>query len=182
MQFSKPVEENAMREVSLLPSRRTMIFFLLLTAAFLLVACRSNRLQPATLALMDEAEAAWMAAPTASYRITVEIDRPGDRRRSTVTVVDHEISEGTVSYWDFEAKRWQPAYALNDEQSFPFSVPGLFDMVRGALEESGRESIYVMMEGEPPFPQKILFGPVVVDGVPFDQTKSTVTVREFERQ
>ena len=153
-----------------------------LSVLFLAAGCRSEAFEPATMSLIDEAEAAWLAAPTASYRMTVEIDRPDDRRRSMVTVVEHEIVEGVVSYWDFQAREWQEPYALNQEQSFPFSVPGLFDMVRGALEESGRESIQVKMAGDPPFPQKILFGPVIVDGEPFEPTRATVTVHQFDSQ
>ena len=73
-------------------------------------------------------------------------------------------------------------YTLNKEQSFPFSVPGHFDMVRGVLDESGRNSIHVMLAVEPPFPQWIIFGPVVIDGEPFDQIKATVTIHQFDRQ
>ena len=163
-------------------SRSQSIAVLLLSLSLLLASCSFNVLQPATLAVIDDAEAAWLAAPTANYRMTVEIDRPDDLRRSMITVVDHEIVEGVVSYWDDDARKWQEPMALNQEQSFPFSVPGLFEMVRGALEESGREEIRVLMAGEPPFPQKIVLGPVLVDGEPFDQTKATVTVNRFDPQ
>ena len=166
----------------ILCKRRLLSSLLMFGLSLLLAGCPFSKLEPATLSLIDEAEAAWLASPTDSYRMTVEIDRPGDRRRSTVTVTDHEITDGIVSYWDFEVKQWQEPYALNQEQSFPFTVPGLFDMIRGALKESGRESIRVMMAGEPPFPQKILLGPVIVDGEPFDQTEATVTVQHFDRQ
>ena len=160
--------------------QRLTIFLLLMVAGSLLAGCLFNALEPAAPAQIDDAERDWLASPTASYRMTVEIDRPGDRRRSMVTVVDHEIVDGVVSYWDFEAQKWQEPYALNEEQSFPFSVPGLFEMVRGALEESGREEIQVLMAGEPPFPQKIFFGPVIVDGEPLQETRATVTVHQFD--
>ena len=96
-----------------------------------------------------------------------------------VTVADGEIVDALVSYWDFDSRSWQEPYALNDEQAFPFTVPGLFEMVRGALEESGRDDIRVDLQGAPPFPQKIIFGPISIDGEPFDQTRATVTVRSF---
>ena len=166
----------------ILSKGRLISLVLLCSVSLLSAGCFFDKLEPATLSLIDDAEAVWLASPAPSYRMTVEIDRPGDRRRSIVTVVDHEIVEGVVSYWDFEDSKWQEPYALNEEQSFPFSVPGLFDMVRGALEESGRQSIHVMMAGEPPFPQRIILGPVVVDGEPFDQTKATVTIHQFDRQ
>ncbi len=163
----------------LLSRRRLLAVLPLLGVALLLTACLLGSLQPASMTLIDDAEANWLAAPTANYQMTVEIDRPGDRRRSLVTVVDHEIVEGTVSYYDFRARQWRTPYALNQEQAFPFTIPGLFDMIRGALEQSGREEIRVQMAGEPPFPRKIVFGPVIVDGEAFDQTRATVTVRRF---
>ena len=155
---------------------------LIFSVSLFAAGCLFDGMAPATPALLDEAEAAWLASPTASYRMMVEIDRPGDRRRSIVTVVDHEIIEGVVSYWDFEDRQWREPYALNEEQSFPFTVPGLFDIVQGALEESGRERIQVKMAGEPPFPQKIILGPVIMDGESVEQTKATVIVHQFDPQ
>lgn len=152
-----------------------LVTLLLLTVA----GCRAGRLPQATLEMMDAGEAAWLAAPVADYRMTVEVERPDDRRRTMVTVVDGKIVDGVVSYWDGSGRGWGEPYALNEEQAFPFTPPGLFDMVRGALEESGREDIRVLMEGEPPFPRKILMGPIRVEGQPFDRTRATVTVRSF---
>lgn len=169
-------------ERSILFRRQLLAVLVLFAVALLFAGCRYNILQPATLEVIDYAEAAWLAAPTASYRITVEIERPGERRRSTVTVEDHRIIEGVVSYWDFEARQWQESYALNEEQSFPFTVPGLFDMIRGELEMSGREDVRMLMVGEPPFPHKINFGPIIVDGEPFPATKAVVTIQQFAPQ
>lgn len=136
-------------------------------------------LQNASMQLIDETEARWQQQPTQDYEISVEINRPGDRRRSTVIVAAGEIVRGEVSYWNSERRQWDEPYALNEDQSFPFTVPGLFEMVRGALKNSGRSSIRLRMAGEPPFPYRIVFGPVMMDGEAVSGTESEVTVETF---
>ena len=153
-----------------------------LFSMFLLAGCSFNQLQPATLSLIADAEATWQASPTANYRITVEVDRPNERRRTIVTVVDGEAIEGFVAYYDFDTRQWLAPMDLNEEQMFAFTVLGLFDMVRGALEGCERDGIHLQMAGEPPFPQKIILGPVIMDGELVEETKSTIAVRQFDRQ
>ena len=148
-------------------------------ALLTIAGCNFGPAPQATVDMMDDGEAAWLAAPVPNYRMTVEVDRPDDRRRTMVTVVDGEIVDGVVSYWDAGRRSWEEPYPLNEEQAFPFTPPGLFEMVRGALEESGRDDIRVVMKGEPPFPHKIIMGPIRVDGELFDRTRATVTVRSF---
>jgi hypothetical protein len=154
----------------------------LLLASLVLAGCSFNRPAAATPSLIAEAEAGWQASPTADYRITVEVERPDEARRLVVTVVDHEIAQGLISYYDFETRRWLPPQELNQEQAFAFTVPGLFDMVRGALAGCERDDIRVQMAGEPPFPQKIVLGPVIMDGEKIEATRSTVTVRQFDER
>ena len=145
---------------------------------FFLVGC--SQAAPATTRMIDEAEARWQADPVPSYHIVVDVDRPDDRRRTELTVREGEIVEATVSYWDFREKRWQEPHPLNQEQASPFTVPGLFEMVRGELRSSGRADIRVVMDGEPAFPHRIVLGPVWQGRRPVEGTEATVTVREFE--
>jgi hypothetical protein len=130
--------------------------------------------------MMDNAEALWQANPVPSYHIIVDVDRPDDRRRNDLTVRQGEIVEATVSYWDFQKKRWEEPYDLNQEQAFPFTVPGLFEMVRGELRGSNRADIRVVMDSAPAFPHRIILGPVWQDLRPVSGTEATVTVRKFE--
>jgi len=143
-------------------------------------ACGS-RLVPASVRMMDEAEARWQANPVLNYRIVVDVERPDDRRRNELTVRQGEVTRAVVMYWDPRQKRWGEPYELNPEQAFPFTVPGLFDMVRGELRGSNRADIRVAMDGDPPFPQRIVLGPVWEDLRPVPGTEATVIVREFER-
>ncbi len=157
--------------------------FLLAGLLILLVGCSQS--VPASMCMMDDAEARWQTDPVPSYHIVVDVDRLDDRRRTELIVRQGEIVEATVKYWDFGKKRWQEPYDLNYEQAFPFTVPGLFDMVRGELRGSGRADVRVVMEGEPAFPHRIVLGPVwgwcpTYDLRPVDGTEATVTVREFE--
>ena len=160
-------------------NRIGLLVMLLTMMSIALTSCLPGGPAQATMEDLDAAEALWLETPATDYMITVEVDRPDDRRRTMVVVADGEIVEGIVAYWDPGTRKWQDALPLSDEQSFPFTVPGLFDMVRGALEGSGREDIRVSMDGEPPFPREIIFGPVIVDGEPFSTTEATITVRHF---
>ena len=137
-------------------------------------------MERASIAMMDEAEANWQAQPALDYEITVEVDRPDDRRRTTVVVAGGAIVQGTVTYWDPNNRRWQEPYELNEEQAFPFTVPGLFEMVRGEIRGSGRADIRVKMGGDPPFPRRIVLGPVFMDGRPVSGTEATVVVTSYE--
>ncbi|MFQ5814430.1 MAG: hypothetical protein ACE5I2_14730 [Anaerolineae bacterium] len=152
----------------------------LLITGLLIVLVGCSQPVPASMRMMDDAEARWQADPVPSYHIVVDVDRPDDRRRTELTVRQSEIVEATVSYWDFRKKRWQEPYELNQEQAFPFTAPGLFDMVRGELRGSNRADIRVVMDGEPAFPHHIVLGPVWQDLRPVSGTEATVTVRKFE--
>lgn len=159
--------------------QRRLSVGLLLVGAIFLGGCALLSPPQATVQMMDEAQARWQASPLQDYEITVEVDRPNDRRRTTVTVANGEIVEAMVSYWDSEQNAWLSPYALNQEQAYPFTVPGLFDMVRDQLKNSGRDEIRVEMGGDPPFPQRILLGPVVMEGESLADTAATVTVQQF---
>lgn len=135
----------------------------------------------ASVGMMDQAEARWQANSIPAYHIVVDVERPDDRRRSELTVRDSEIIEATVRWWDFERERWGESSDLNHEQAFPFTVPGLYDMVRGAIRDSGRVDVRVVMAGEPAFPYRIVMGPVWQDERPVPDTEAEVIVREFER-
>ncbi len=153
-----------------------------LLGAFLLAlflgAC-GGRYDTATIAAMDAAQARWEANPVLNYTIVVDVDRPGEKRRNTVVVQDGEIAYGEVKYWDEAAEQWKDPFVLSQEQAYPFTVPGLFDMVRGEIRNSGRRDIQVGMDGEPPFPYRIRLGPVYLDGKPFEGTEAVVQVVEF---
>ncbi len=162
-------------------SRKLAYVLVLLSIVLLALAgCLRGGSPQATLEEIDEAEAAWLASPSLDYMMTVEVDRPDDKRRNMVVVADGEIVEAIVSYWDSDTRKWQDAQPLGEEQAYPFTVPGLFEMVRGSLEDSGRDDIRMKMEGEPPFPREIVFGPVIVDGEPFSMTEATITVKHFQ--
>ena len=159
-------------------SRLWIVVLLGIIITALLGSCSSG-LQKASVEMMDKAEARWQQQPALDYEIMVEVNRPGDRRRSTVIVQRGQIVRGDVSYWNAKTNRWDEPSALNQEQSFPFTVPGLFDMVRGELENSGRADIRVKQEGEPPFPRRIVLGPVMLDGQAMSGTEAVVTVERY---
>lgn len=156
-------------------TRRTA--WLLSLTLLLLAAC--GRYEPATIAAMDTAQARWQANPVPSYTIVVDVDRPGEKRRNTVVVENGQIVYGEVKYWDEAADRWGEPIPLDPEQAYPFTVPGLFDMVREQIRESGRQDIQVAMDGDPPFPHTLRLGPVFLDGRPFEGTEAVVQVVEF---
>jgi len=158
---------------------RTVMFLLFLSG--LLTGCYIG-LEQASFQMIDAAEADWQANPVPSYNITVEVDRPGDdRRRNEISVRQGQVTRAVVRDWKPDEKRWREPYPLNEEQAFPFTVPGLFDMVRDELRHSGRADIRVEMEKSPAsFLRRLVLGPVWQDGQPVTGTEATVTVRKFE--
>lgn len=161
--------------------RLLWIGILLGMLGLVLFAAGCTALMPqASFEMMNEAEAKWEADPVSSYRIVVDVERPTDRRRTEVTVRQDAIIRAEVKYWNEQTKTWDEPADLNQEQAYPFTVPGLFDMVRGELASSGRADVRVLMDGSPAFPHRLVLGPVWMDGKPVSGTEATVTVRTFE--
>ncbi len=150
-----------------------------LLLAGLATACNSQ-LKPATIAMMDEAEARWQENPVLSYRIVVDVERPDDRRRNELIVEQGQVTRALIRYWDPERQRWGRPMELTIEQAQWFTVPGLFNTVREELRNSGRKRIRVAIEGDPAFPRRIELGPVMEGKKPAPYTKATVIVRVFE--
>jgi len=155
-----------------------LFLLVLVVAGFWLT--RDMRLDRADINMLNEAQTIWYAQPISSYRLVVDVSRPGELRRNAVTVRNGEVIEATVKYRNQNTFFWDATYPLNAEQSYPFTIPGLYDMLRGALNSSNRAEIRVDMRGYPPFPHRIVFGPVWEGGTVFRGTESKVIVREFE--
>ncbi len=156
-------------------------WILLLLAAALLstAACRSG-LERATVAKVDQMEQAWRASPVLSYRIVVDVDRPDDRRRNELLVEDGAVIQATVKYWDPQRKTWDEPFPLNQEQAEPFTVPGLFEMVREQILLPERAQVQVKWRESPPMPELIVLGPVSMNGQPVPGTEATVFLESFE--
>lgn len=151
----------------------------MLSLVVFVVGCTALMPQ-ASFEMMNDAEAQWDTAPIISYRIVVDVDRPSDRRRTEVAVRQNAIVHANVQYWNDTTRAWDEPADVNQEQAYPFTVPGLFDMVRGELASSGRADVRVSMDGSPAFPHRLVLGPVWMDGKPVSGTEATVTVRTFE--
>lgn len=160
-------------------SRRIILLVLGLFLLTLLAGCEL-RLRGISLAELDAAEAAWQANPLPDYHIIVDVKRPDELRRNELTVRKGEVTEAVMMLWDGRDRSWREPLQLDASQSFPYTVPGLFDTVRGALEHSGRTVIRVDMQGDPLFPWRIQFGPVWEGGQMVRGTESELQVRIFE--
>jgi hypothetical protein len=145
----------------------------------LLAGCATN-LQPASLQMIDEAEVQWQQAPILNYHIIVEVDRLDERRQNDLTVSQGQVIHAVVAYWDTNSNTWNRSTDLNQQQAFPYTVPGLFDTVRGELKNGSRTDIQVALGGDPPFPQQIDLGEVQDAGQAVSGTAATVTVKKFE--
>ncbi|MCO6453509.1 MAG: hypothetical protein J5I90_22195 [Caldilineales bacterium] len=160
--------------------RLTWAGFTLLVLIAVLSGCEP-KLRGVTTSDMDRAETAWEANPVRNYRIVVEVIRPDELRRNELTVEDGQVTSAIMLLWDRGKQEWREPFLLDETQAFPYTPPGLFEMVRGAIEHSGRTMIRVEMRGDPPFPQHIQFGPVWEDMQMVRGTESEVKVRSFER-
>ncbi len=157
-----------------------IIALLVVLVTVAVVYARDARLDQATIKMINDAQAVWYLEPVLNYHIVVDVNRPDEKRRNDITVQNGVITSATVKYWDSGRLRWEEPYDLNEDQAFPFTIPGLYDMLRGALNNSNRPDIQVDMRGDPPFPHRIVLGPVWQDGVPVWGTETEVIVREFE--
>ncbi|MCP4165576.1 MAG: hypothetical protein GY759_06745 [Chloroflexi bacterium] len=132
------------------------------------------------MAELERMEAAWNAHPILDYHIVVDVKRPDELRRYDITVQKGEVTDATMLMWNAYEQTWREPYSLDETQSFPFTVTGLFDTVRGALLHSGRTDIRVNMGENPAFPRHIIMGPVWDAGQMVRGTENEIIVREFE--
>lgn len=145
----------------------------------LLLACGPGPVT-VTVQQLDAKRARWIAMPVRSYHIVVDVERPGDRRRNTITVVESTLNESSVAYWNEKERGWGSPQELTIEQATPFTVPGLFDLIRQELLEGHRSDCRVAFVGDPPVPGRILLGPVMQPGGPVPGSEATIIVRGFE--
>jgi hypothetical protein len=139
----------------------------------------SSRLQPASLGLINDCEDRWRAHPIVSYHIVVDVDAPGERRRNEITVQQGKISRAVMRYWNRSAGKWEAPTGLGKEQALPFTVPGLFDIIRGEVMRGSRTDIRVEISQHPSYPRCIVLGREVRDGRPLSGTQTTLTVASF---
>ena len=151
-----------------------------LTLLLLGVAGCGLALEPASMARVEEAETQWDTAPILDYGITVDVDRPGERRRTEVKVRDGRIVSASVSYWDPGEDRWSRPTSLRDEQAMPFTPLGLLDMVRREISPKIRRDVRISLKGSPPFPHRILMGGLLREEGAVPNSEATITVRRFE--
>ncbi|NUM44187.1 MAG: hypothetical protein HUU38_05725 [Anaerolineales bacterium] len=156
----------------------------LLIISFLLAltACATQpeeRYPDASIPTLTAAEADWYAAGITYYRIVTEIHFADERRLHTVTVKDQIILEKMVAYWDADLENWGEPKPMTEEEAYWYTVPGLFETVRGALLKECRAFTRNELSGTPIFPRVIILGPAQLDGETIDDTVSWVEVREF---
>lgn len=139
-----------------------------------------QRLVQATFRLLNDSQTAWYSNPVTNYRIVVDVIRPDEVRRNEIVVKNSEIVSATVKYRKTGGLGWQSPYNLNEGQAHPFTVLGLYDMVRVPLRNNARQDIRIDMQGTPPFPHVIVFEPLWDGGERLVETGARVIVRVFE--
>ncbi len=148
-------------------------------ASVLVYNNREKRYPKATISTLNEVEGNWYLANVQSYYLVVEITFSEERRLHKVTVVDNQIAEASLAYWDRESRDWGTPIPIGPEEAAWYTVPGLFDTIRGALQNGSRDYVRADLRGDPPLPYTIVLGPTVIDGQLMDDTVTWVTVREF---
>ncbi len=153
-----------------------------LVAAFALVTGAGCGARPGAVSIeqVDSWENDWRVRPAAAYRIEVEVERPGDRRLSRVTVRGGGIETAEVTYWDAARGAWGATAPLDEAQARPFTVEGLYRTLRAEMEAGGRSETRIAVEGDPPVPRRILLGPRLRDGRPVPGSEAALIVRHFE--
>ena len=133
-----------------------------------------------TVQSLDAKRALWEAKPVRSYHIIVDVERPSDRRRNEITIIDDAIIRSSVAYWNEALQDWGPPRELTAGQAAPFTVPGIFALIRQELLEGHRSDCRVAFVGYPPVPERILLGPVMRPEGPLPGTEARIIVSGFE--
>lgn len=159
---------------------RSRAALILPAGCLLAVAACGLALEPATIERVRDAEARWDEAPVLDYGITVDVDRPGERRRTVLDVRGGRIVSASVSYWDPDEGRWSAPTPLRPEQALPFTPPGLLDMVRREIHLQSRSDLRIDLKGSPPFPHRILMGRLKRGDRLVPNSEAMISVRRFE--
>lgn len=173
-------KERGEIHVRLILGRRGMAVIISLAAMLVLLSGCDARLKGTSVAEMDEMEGRWQAQPILDYSISVDVERPDELRRYEITVENGAVTSAVMSFRDESKHEWREPLQLDETQAFPFTVPGLFETVRGALEHSGRTDIQVDLSGDPAFPRRIHFGLVWEEGQMVRGTESEIRVKQFD--
>lgn len=128
---------------------------------------------------MREARNQWAQRGAADYDIEVEVARKGSRRKSRIEVRDGHIRKGEVRFWNERNGLWLDRTELNEDQSRPFTVDGLFQTVLEALDSGQRPWVRMRTTGDPPRPEVIVLSDVVDESGLREGTKTTLRVRSF---
>lgn len=173
-----------MNKTGTTPKRKHFILAaMLLAVAIVLLGtryAREKRLVPASIRLLNNAQTVWYANPVLNYTIVVDVIRPGEQRRCEIAVENGKVVSAAVKYRNASGLGWDQAHVLNEEQAYPFTIPGLYDMIRLPLRNNARQTIRVDMRGSPPFPHEIIFEPLWERGERLPETSARVLVRKFE--
>lgn len=137
-------------------------------------------LQEASYDLVYAAQRDWEVNPVLNYLIVVDVERPGETRRYSITVREGEIQHATLATRDSTFGTGSTPSCLDETQAFPLTVSGLYDLVLAELRVGSRREVLVAIRRRPVVPQRIELGPVIQDGRPIEGTQTTVIVRTFD--
>lgn len=146
---------------------------------FVFVTNSDRNIPNATISGLNEVEGAWYSSGQFNYHLVVDVEFGGERRRHEMSVENGQIVEATLSYWDDSQGGWGERNPLNKEQSFTYTITGLFDTIRNELQLHNREDVRVEMQGEPAIPKVILLGRVWQEGFPVEGTQTRIVVQEY---
>ncbi|RME06988.1 MAG: hypothetical protein D6812_00830 [Deltaproteobacteria bacterium] len=140
-----------------------------------------RRMERVSERLIAEAEAKWRAAQIEGYHITVDVIRGSDVRRNDVTVHRGAIIYATVRYRESDGRFGEPR-ELTTAQAEPFTIEGLFELLRDEMLRSGRIEIRVERSGTPPLPRTIELGPLLRKGKVVPDTAVLIHIVRFEQE
>ena len=156
---------------------------LLLPAMFLLLfvtlGC-GDRGERATPQLLSQIQSDLRSSGIHSYRIVVDVERPGELRRNDITVAGDRIQKGIVLYWEPKEKRWGNLITLNESQAIAFSLPGLVDTLQSEINNANRPVVRIVSTQNPPYIKKIILGQLRQNNEAVPDSQATITVHTFQ--
>jgi hypothetical protein len=171
-----------------MPAIRRFLPFLLLgalAAGFAYYAITRNPYRNVPLANFQRVgtgERNWFEAGILDYDISVQVAFSSEKRVNNLEVRQGVVTSAESARWDEAAQSWSQFSAMREEEFRFFTVPGLLETVRSALQNENvpRTEIRLQLEEAPPIPSLIYMGEIVQDGIVMDTTSLVIEILSFE--
>ncbi len=167
--------------------RKSIPFLLLgvIAAGFVYYAATRNPYRNVPLANFQRVttgERSWFEAGILDYDISVQIEFSTEKRVNNLEIRQGVVTMAEYARWDEASGTWSPFTSMDENEFRFYTIPGLLETVRSALqnEEVPRTEIRMQLEEAPPIPSMIYMGDIIQNGIVMDATGLLMEVVSFQ--